>query len=81
MAQGLSIGFGEAIKTARNERGISQEELGRLSGLHRAHVGEIERAEISPTLDSVQLIAAALNVAPSQLIAAAEKHLTEKHLT
>jgi transcriptional regulator with XRE-family HTH domain len=71
--QPLTIRFGEAVKSARTERGLSQEELGRRSGLHRAHVGEIERGEISPTLDSVQVIAAALGVTPSKLIADAEQ--------
>jgi len=68
----LTTGFGNALKVVRAERGISQEELGRLAGLHRAHVGEIERGEISPTLDSVQLLAAALDIPASDLIAAAE---------
>jgi len=60
------------MKQARLERGISQEELGRRAGLHRAHVGEIERWEISPTLDSVQLIADALKVPPEDLMGSAE---------
>lgn len=72
MAGQLTSGFAEAVKHIRGQRGISQEELGRLAGLHRAHVGEIERAEISPTLDSVAAIAAALGVDASELIAAAE---------
>ena len=72
MERSLNVGFGEAVKTLRMERGISQEELGRLAGLHRAHVGEIERGEISPTLDSVQVIADALGAPPSHLVALAE---------
>ena len=64
MRNSLSIGFGEAVKSVRAEKAISQEELGRRPGLHRAHVGEIERGEISTTLDSVQLIAAALGSQP-----------------
>jgi DNA-binding XRE family transcriptional regulator len=70
----LNSPIGEAIKTVRAERSMSQEELGRRSGLHRAHVGEIERGEISPTLDSVQLISAALDVQPSHLVALAENY-------
>jgi XRE family transcriptional regulator, regulator of sulfur utilization len=73
VGQRLNVGFGNAIKALRAERGISQEELGRLAGLHRAHVGEIERGEISPTLDSVQVIAEALGERPSNLLALAEE--------
>jgi transcriptional regulator with XRE-family HTH domain len=72
MGQSLNVAFGNAIRVLRTERGISQEELGRLAGLHRAHVGEIERGEVSPTLDSVQLIAQALGERASNLMALAE---------
>jgi len=68
----LNSRFGDAVRNLRQERGISQEELGHRSGLHRNHVGEIERGEISPTLDSAQLIAKALAIRLSELIALAE---------
>jgi transcriptional regulator with XRE-family HTH domain len=35
------VGFN--IRTIRQERGISQEKLAALAGLHRAYVGQIER--------------------------------------
>jgi transcriptional regulator with XRE-family HTH domain len=54
------------------DRGLSQEELGRRSGLHRAHVGEIERGETNATLESVEVIARALDVPASELIVRAE---------
>ena len=69
----LHIAFGLAVRRLREERGISQEELGQLTGLHRNHVGQIERAELNPTLKSVELIARALTVEPSELISLAEK--------
>ena len=37
------VGFN--IRTIRQERGISQEKLAALAGLHRAYVGQIERGE------------------------------------
>jgi transcriptional regulator with XRE-family HTH domain len=70
----LNIGFGDAVRRLRGERQLSQEELGRRAELHRAHVGEIERGEISPTLDSVKSIADALDVRPSELVALAESY-------
>lgn len=69
----LTKSFAQAVRQVRAERGLSQEELGRRASLHRAHIGEIERAELSPTLDSVEQIAKALETSPSELIALAEQ--------
>jgi transcriptional regulator with XRE-family HTH domain len=73
MARALSSAFGLAVRQLRQERGISQEQLGQTAGLHRNHVGEIERAEMSPTLDTVEAIALALTILPSELLARAEQ--------
>jgi len=72
MARPLRLAFGDAVRAARQEQGISQEALGHLSGLHRNHVGEIERGELSPTVDSIDLLAKALKVRPSELMERAE---------
>lgn len=69
----LHVAFGLAVRRLREERGISQEELGHKTGLHRNHVGQIERAELNPTLATVEVIARALAVTPTELITAAEK--------
>jgi XRE family transcriptional regulator, regulator of sulfur utilization len=68
----LNVAFGLAVRQLREQQSLSQEELGLRTGLHRSHVGEIERAELNPTLKSVELIAEALGVTPSELIASAE---------
>jgi transcriptional regulator with XRE-family HTH domain len=72
MARSLRSAFGDAVRAVRQEQDVSQEDLGHLSGLHRNHVGQIERGELSPTIESVELIAKALNVSPSELLARAE---------
>lgn len=69
----LHAAFGFAVRRLREERGMSQEELGHRTGLHRNHVGQIERAELTPTLKSVEVIAEALGTSPSELVARAEK--------
>ena len=43
------------------------------TGLHRNDIGQIERAEVNPTLGSVERIAGALDVTPTELIALAEQ--------
>ncbi len=72
----LHQAFGLAVRDARQQRGVSQEELGRRSGLHRAHVGEIERGETNATLESVEAIALALDLKASELILDAETRQT-----
>ena len=67
------VAFGRAIRDVRRERGISQEQLGYDSGLHRTYIGGIERGERNPSLANILRIAEALEVAPSALLAATER--------
>ena len=67
--------FGRAIRELRQVRGISQEQLGFGSGLHRTYVGGIERGERNPSLANILRIAEALGVSPSELLAASERRL------
>jgi transcriptional regulator with XRE-family HTH domain len=64
----LSAIVGNNIKKCRKSLNISQEELAEKAGLHRTYIGGIERGERNITLDSLQVIATALNVAPVELI-------------
>ena len=68
------VGFGRAIRDFRRGRGISQEQLGFDSGLHRTYIGGIERGERNPSLQNILRIAEALGVSPSELMAAAERN-------
>ena len=64
----LSILVGKNIRKYRKKIGLSQEELAEKSGLHRTYIGGVERGERNITLDSLQNIADALEVAPVILI-------------
>jgi transcriptional regulator with XRE-family HTH domain len=59
---------GNNIKKYRKKLDISQEELAEKAGLHRTYIGGIERGERNITLDSLQTISEALNIAPVLLI-------------
>jgi len=59
---------GNNIKKYRKKMDISQEGLAERAGLHRTYIGGIERGERNITLDSLQTIATALNIAPVELI-------------
>jgi transcriptional regulator with XRE-family HTH domain len=64
----LSAIVGRNIKKYRKNLNMSQEELADKANLHRTYIGGIERGERNITLDSLQVIATALNVAPVMLI-------------
>jgi transcriptional regulator with XRE-family HTH domain len=71
----LLIGLGETIKALRAEHDhISQERLQLDTGVHRNYIGGIERAERKPTVEAIAKLAVALDIAPSQLLARAERH-------
>ena len=52
--------LGTRIKSMRQERGLSQEQLAFEAGLDRSYVGGIERGERNITFRSLALIAKAL---------------------
>ncbi|MFN0133121.1 MAG: helix-turn-helix domain-containing protein [Phycisphaerales bacterium] len=60
--------FGERVRQVRTERGLSQEQLGFDAGLHRTAISFIERGQRSATLETVEKLARALKVEPSELM-------------
>ena len=47
--------------------GLSQEKVAELSGCHPTYIGQVERGEKNPTLESVEKIAAALDIPLAKL--------------
>lgn len=60
--------FGQQVAKIRNERGISQEKLGALAGVHRTYIGMIERGEKNITIANMEKIARALNLKLKDLV-------------
>ena len=56
-------------RTLRLKRGMSQDVFADKSGLHRAHVGEIERGESNVTIQTLKIIADTLGVKIVDLVA------------
>ena len=67
MTDDVLIRLGRRIRKLREQAGISQENLGFLSGLHRTYVGAIERGERNPSVLSLKKIADALKVGVGDL--------------
>ncbi|MGH8446821.1 MAG: helix-turn-helix domain-containing protein [Solimonas sp.] len=62
------IAFGIKLRASRELRGLSQEELADLSGLHRTYVGSVERGERNVSLENIVRLARAIGKAPSYLL-------------
>jgi transcriptional regulator with XRE-family HTH domain len=59
---------GDNIRGFRTKRDISQESLALDSGVDRAYVGRVERAEFSASLDVLEKLAKTLKVDPYILL-------------
>jgi len=64
----INVKFGKKIQKRRKDLGLSQEELAHKVGIHRNHMGRIERGETNPPLKTIQKIAKLLKVKPADLI-------------
>jgi len=66
--QALYDQLGATVRRLRLERGWSQDVLSDRSGLHRAHIGEIERGETNVTLQTLKTLADTLSVRITDLL-------------
>lgn len=62
---------GANLRLYRQERGLSQEALADVLGVHRTYMGGLERGERNITLKSLERIAASLKLDPLDLLAPA----------
>ncbi|MGB7748319.1 MAG: helix-turn-helix transcriptional regulator [Verrucomicrobiia bacterium] len=60
--------FAENLRKARLAKGLSQEGLAELSGLHRTYVGSVERAERNVSIDNMERFSAAVGVSLPDLL-------------
>lgn len=63
---------GRRIRVLRMNKGFSQEDLAFSSGLHRSHMGEIERGRCNVTLKTLQRVGLALRVTVPELLKGVE---------
>ena len=65
--------FGERLNEIRSKRGISQERLAEMAGLHRTYVSLIERGERNVTIETIEKLATALDVEMAELMPRRQK--------
>lgn len=58
----------EKIKKAREEAGMSQEELAHQAGLYRTYIGHLENAKYSPTAYVIYKISKVLKIKADDLL-------------
>ena len=56
------------LRLLRNAAGLTQDQLADLAGLDRNYIGKLEREENSPTIDTLESIATALQINVELLI-------------
>lgn len=58
----LAQRLGERIRQLRKQKGLSQEQLGELAGLHTNYIGQIERGEKNLTIETLDKVVSGLQV-------------------
>jgi transcriptional regulator with XRE-family HTH domain len=66
--QDIQKQVGDNVRALRLKSKVSQDIFAERSGLHRAHVGEIERGECNVTIQTLKIIADTLGVRIRDLV-------------
>jgi transcriptional regulator with XRE-family HTH domain len=64
----IMVQFGQKLRLVRQEKGVSQEKLAELAGLHRTYVSSVERGERNISLVNIEKLAKALSVPLAELM-------------
>ena len=69
----LQIALGLAVKSRRQELGLTQEQLANDTELHQRWISNVETGKRNPSYGSLRRLAAGLELTASELIASAEQ--------
>jgi transcriptional regulator with XRE-family HTH domain len=64
----MKSAFGLALRDARRQRNVSQDQFAEATGLHRTHISLIERGLREPNLDTLVKLSRGLGVTPAEMI-------------
>jgi transcriptional regulator with XRE-family HTH domain len=67
MKSEILLKYGQVVRKIRLEKGISQETLADLSGLHRTYMSDVELGKRNVSLENIDRIANALGVSISEI--------------
>lgn len=71
----VSHAFAKALVLARNDAGMTQEQLADATKMHRTTIGLLERGLRCPSLDTVLKLAAAVGIDAGDLVGLTEEEL------
>ena len=74
MQEEIRVAYGRAVRAIRQDKKISQEELGDLCGLHRTYISDIELGKRNVSLENIDKIAHVLQVKKSELFIEVEQY-------
>ena len=74
MQEEIRVAYGRAVRAIRQDKKISQEELGDLCGLHRTYISDIELGKRNVSLENIDKTAHALQVKKSELFIEVEQY-------
>ena len=74
MHEEIRVAYGKAVRTIRQNKKMSQEELADLCGLHRTYISDIELGKRNVSLENIDKISHALQVKKSVLFVEVEQY-------
>ncbi len=74
----LRIALGQTIRELRASAGYSQEKFAVAAGVHRTYMGNLERGDTNPSLETLEGVAAGLGIKVWELLERAETRNTGK---
>jgi transcriptional regulator with XRE-family HTH domain len=74
----LDEAFGRILRELRERSGLSQEELGERTDLHRTYISLLERGLNSPSLRTLDKLSRALGVTLTEMMALTERDLASQ---
>lgn len=72
-ALAFQVALGQAVKTRREELGLTQEQVYLLTEIHQRWISNVENGKRNPSYASLRRLAAGLGLTTSELIARAEQ--------
>lgn len=74
MQEEIRVAYGKAIRSIRQNKKISQEELAERCGLHRTYVSDVELGKRNVSLENIDKIARALQIKKSEVFIEVEHY-------
>jgi transcriptional regulator with XRE-family HTH domain len=75
------MSFGKRLKKARQDKGLSQSQLGEIVGVHYTQIGRYEAKGVKPAGDILANIATALSVSSDFLISGTTNEMADASLS